>query len=364
MIPVLLIAVAWPGLKYYRPKLLKGAFKFSNKDFMVYGVDASSLRGTYTRAISSQSTRPLVVLVADLNLDRNWDAPAFSFRSGKWLSEALASFGIDSIRYDHRGTGDTVASVKTKHNFLLKAQDLHTVYDYAQEQKTKSLFLVAHGRACALALYTLQKWKLHIDGLILLSCGNEGNILDAWANKLFFNMKRKGVKKSIIAQAKQEWQEYLVALRKLKGGVVSFPTRKQKDEHPDIGAFHVALDFLSSDSLSFLRKEGMNFHLFSAMRKQTLTKKTPILHIVGNYDEERPQQDQAATSRFARKLKQIAKLQGLFYNFIEIENCDYFLKEQDHLAQGLPLVWQRISPFRSLDSSLITAIRDMILVQR
>ena len=302
----------------------------------------------------------LFLFVSDTSLDRDWNSPAFSFRSGYFLARALASFGIGSIRYDHRGFGKNISRQKTKHDFELKAQDLRTMHSYAHKKKAKKLILLAHGNnACLLLLYSLQRWKLPHDGLVLLSCGANGDALDIWARKLFFNMKRKGAKKETITQVQEEWRQ-IKEMNKEKRNEMLKKTQNKADSKkekipPNLAAFRKAVAFLYSPALKSFRKETKDLHLFSLI-KRTVYKKIPTLHITAVYDEERPLSEQRATIEFAQKIQKTKKTASL-YRFIELEGCGHFLKEQSQTAQGLALVLARMNPFRSLDPQ---AVREII----
>ena len=216
---ILFLFFSWVFIKSYEFFPIIGKRIFEAKDFQVYGVDGTLLKGTHTQVqINKFKHNSLLIFVADINLDRNWDSHYNSFRTGYLLANYLASFGIESIRYDHRGTGKTIASIKTKHDFELKVSDLKTIYDYALQKPDTKISFLAHGNnACSLLLYALSKGKMKVsktnkviakNNIILLSCGDSGNLLDVWVRKLFFNMERKGVGEPFIMQAKKEWREW------------------------------------------------------------------------------------------------------------------------------------------------------------
>ena len=207
IIPIVFFVAAWIFIQVYRADLFRGNTGFSTEEFEIYGVDAALLSGSYNRfTVKASQAMPLLLMVADLHMDRNWNAATFSSNSGHNLADAMAVLGMESIRYDHRGTGKTKASRDSYYDFALKAEDLRSIYLYARKRISQPLILLAHGSACHLVLHALVKWQFEIKGLFLVSCGGGGDLIGAWARKLFFNMKRKGVQKSILDKAKQEWQ--------------------------------------------------------------------------------------------------------------------------------------------------------------
>lgn len=360
LLPIVFLLSIWLFIKLYEPQNLAGNIPFATQNFSLYAVDGAQLKGTYTRlSPPAKKQPPLILFIADLDLDRDWNAPNLSFHSGHWLAKSLASFGIESIRYDHRGTGQSRASENTKYDFDLKAEDLRVLHAYARKQEPQKLLFLAHGdNACGLLLYALQKWNLSQkgDGLFLLSCGAQGKLLDIWARKLFFNMQRKGVSASIISKAEKEWQLWKKSSAKIPS---HNPKKKDKIGSPDLAAFRAALHFLSSEKMHNFRNRGQEIHFYSLLEKQIL-RRMPVLHIKCRYDEESPPQDQETAFSFAIQMQKKYGTSNS-YRFRNINNCNHFLKEESRIVQGFTLSLTRANPLTSLATQVPQEIKSYIL---
>ena len=383
ILPGMFLLSTWLFARFYEAPNVSGELSFIAQNFSLQSIDETQLEGTYTRLSPSDQrppssshkssalwSAPLVVFIADLNLDRDWNAPHASFHSGRWLAESLGSFGIESVRYDHRGTGRSRSSKKTKHDFNLKAEDLRTIYAYARKQKPQKLFFLAHGNnACALLLYALQKWKFlqeEEEGIFLLSCGAEGDLLELWARKVFFNMQRKGASAASIAIAQKEWQlwkdSHIRSSVKNKGKAKQAAQNAKKEERaesPDLAAFRTALRFLSSDEMQSFRNRAPQIRFFSLLEKQ-IRKGKAILHIKCRYDEENPPEDQQSISSFAKQIQKKYNT-SYSYRFLSLNNCNHFLKEESRIAQGFVLSLSRANPLISLAPQIPQEIKTQIL---
>lgn len=356
--PLLFLLAGKALALWHTPPTLPPRYGYQNRDFQIYGDDAAELHGSYIRSErpfhngAADQPRPVVLFVADRNLDRDWNAPSFAFRSGKWLARFLGEQGIDSIRYDHRGIGKSVASAQSIGDFLLQTRDLLNFYHYARQQRYMPVILLAHGSGCSLALQTALEHELDIALFILLSCGHSGSLVEAWGDKLLFNMERKGVDKETLQIARQEWQLWL-----------STGERKSAEKAPpDLAAFRNALKHLDSKAMSSFLQAGRDIYPFQMISKIVLEKRGAILHVVGGADEERPPAAQESTLRFAARLQRALALEGRadLYRFLKLDHSNHFLKQSSSKATGLLLTLQRLNPFQGLDPSLLLLLQSTI----
>ncbi len=409
LLPIALLAGKAISL-WYTPATLPARYDYHSEEFQIYGHDAAKLHGTYIRshapspdhphvpslhqphvpslhqphvpspdqphvpslhqsgsrwrqrsqnfslpddrALSRQRDRPLALFVAARNLDRNWDSPSFAFQSGQWLAQFLGEQGIDSIRYDHRGRGRSAASAHSWGDFTLQAKDLQAIYRYSLEKSAGPFILLAHGSGCSLALKTALDYDFDVELFILLSCGHAGNLVEAWGNKLLFNMKRKGVKKEILEQASREWKEWLA----------SSEIKSAEKAPPDLAAFRKALAHLNSKEMSSFLQSGRDIYLFQLISTVLLKKQKMLLHIVGELDEERPPADQENSRLFANELQKRLALRGAQqpYRFLQLEHCDHFLKYKEGHAVGLALTLERLNPFRGLNQNFLLQLQQAL----
>ncbi len=343
-IPICFLFTCLLFFSFYEPPLLLGSDGLKSEKKEIYGIDGVKIAFTHSYPQKRmKAKKSLVIFISDFQLDRNWNSSAFSFQSGYFLGKTLTSFGIEVIRYDHRGVGKSIYHSETKYNFELKAQDLRYIHAYAHQKKSDNLIFLAHGNnACLLLLYSLKRWKLSHDGMILLSCGGEGDGIELWEDKLFFNMARRGVDDKIITQAKGEWE----SMKKDQKGKRIMKTYFS----PDMKAFGVATKFFFSSAWESFRKELRN-KKFLAMLVKQIEQKKPILHITAQYDEERSPKHKKETLQFANQMKKNNSFNRL-YRFVKIKNCDHFFKEQKTIPTGFGLVLARYNPFRTLHPQL------------
>ena len=368
ILPGILLLAIWLFVQFYEAPKISGPFPFIEKDFSFQGAAGTQIQASRIYLSStSKKLPPLIIFIADLNLDRNWDAPHASFQSGGFLAEALASFGIESIRYDHRGTGKSPSIEKERHNFDLKAEDLHSLYTYVRKQASQRLFFLAHGnRACSLLLYSLEKWKsIDHEGLFLLSCGGEGNLLDIWARKVFFNMQRKGVPSTAITEAKKEWniweKSFTTRLEGKSLRTFSERLKRQRGKSGELPGFWAALSFFSSDEMESFRRRAKGIHFYSLLERQ-LVRGRDVVHIKCRYDEESPPEDQRAAFSFAKRME--SKGNSDSYRFLDMEGCNHFLKEASRISYGFVLSLERANPLTSLLPQVPEEIKAHILRKR
>ena len=236
--------------------------------------------------------------------------PFFSFRAGRPLAKYLASHGIESIRYDHRGKRERTQTPRnTQYQLSLQVEDAISVYEYARKQQSGPLVIVAHGTGCQIAFYAVAKKKIRPDKMLLLSCGAEGDMNEIWKKKLFLNMSRRGVKPNILRQAEKR-----MGCMGNKTG--AYPSLK-KGAHSDLAAFHSALSLFSSELMSDFREIGKKMILLQQIRSQVQKKKFPIHHLVCKFDEEMTPSDREHLKKITHRLSQRKR----FYSFREISKC-------------------------------------------
>ncbi len=358
-LPCLLIFLLWCLFHFYEPSnenLLfeKPSIRYKETETHLFGVDAQDLYLSYYKILDQITPPPLLIFIADSQLDRNWNAPHFSFKSGLWLGKTLARHGIANIRYDQRGTGKSFSNSSIEKNLNLKLDDLRTITEFALKERYSNLYFLAHGNeACGLLLYAIQKWSWQrkIHGLILIGCGGEGNLVDLWASKLFFNMERQGIKPNDMTQAKSEWDDWIKNSISNKDTLLS--QKMDKKASSDLKAFRLALSIFSKPEWSAYRNLGSKINIQKYIAS-FVSENMNILHLQSLYDEERPEEERNSTRKYAQFLEKKKKN----YTFIELKQSDYFLKKQRRIYSGFPLVFTRLNPFRSLDEEAPIKIRE------
>ena len=389
--PMLCLIFFWGIIHFYEPTSKYGFFNFEKEKNKIYGVDGLEIHFTDYKINKSNQPTPLLVFVADTSLDRDWNAQNFKFKSGKLLANALASNGFRVITYDQRGTGSSYANENTINNLSLKLEDLKTIYEYSKKLRYSNLFFLAHGNeACATLLYAIDKWNWQnqIKGVVLIGCGGDGSLLDLWKSKLLFNMKRNGVKVKDLEKATIVLNKYfenssynISTLNELikkdfnSGGVDKNNSggvgknNKSGGVDKDNNSGGVEKDNISSDLktfhnalLNFSKKDWDEYRLLAPkiytqnLIKKLLSQGVNVLHLQSSFDEERPLKELNETIEFSNKNSNFKN-----YKFKKIMSSDYFLREQDKIYTGLPLVVTRLNPFRNLEKNYIEEIKYFVL---
>lgn len=368
IIPVVLLFTLWILYRFYTPESFTDApYTFEERDFAITGVDAARLPGTIVEArtvvgsqtvVDSQSNdmRPVAILVADLQLDRNWNSKSLSFRSGARLARILAAYGgVTSYRFDNRGTGDHGGSVLTYNDINLKMADFVSVLRAARETyPQRPVLILAHGTACAPVLKALQADRtesISIRAIYLLACGSVGNELENRGEQIFHNMELRGVSRENIRQARQEWKHWQAA-----GAVADAVPEDAPETHPDIIAFRNGMRYYSAPEQSDYIQTMRNLNLTDLLRSH-LRQGIPITHFLGGKDMDLP------TEVFHQTVASGTELTAAYpgYKLHVIENMNHFLKEQHGVREGLPdLIMERMNPFRVIAPEFLRLLLESV----
>ena len=126
----------------------------------------------------------------------------------------------------------------------------------------------------------------------------------------------------------------------------------------DIIAFRSALKFLGSDEMDSFYSQSKKIFFFSLLKEQ-LRKNSSVLHINCRYDEELSKENQKASKSFANKVKSVTDYY-LLYRFIDMDDCNHFLKDETAIRQGFDLSLRRMNPFVNVKVQVIQEIRKHI----
>ena len=356
-------------VRVYTPDTIPADFEYRSQDLTVSAADGARIAATLHHVQNDTAEiRPLVVFVGERSLDRDWNSKSFSFRSGARLARILGGAGFHSIRYDHRGTGDTQASLQTRLDLELMINDVGSVAraGIAQLQsmqtnpndssEIQNIFFLAHDSGCAETLAALASSQNQPTGVILLSCDAAPTALDQWGEKLLFNMQRQGVDATVLDQARAEWQEF-ARTNQLPLSMQFQEIAPAVKPPPDLIAFREAVRYMASEKMDHFR--GVAKSIAIQTRIESLVQRgVPVLHMIGEFDEELPPTSIGHTTDFARDLSK--KYGGQSYEFVVIPRMNHFLKEQDEAVQGPGLLLERMRPFRKIQPAAITKILEFL----
>lgn len=360
--------------RVYIPDSIPGDYLFDEQELELTAADGAQLAATAVRVQQSAGdVRPLVVFVAERSLDRDWNSRSFSFRTGERLAAILGGAGNHSLRFDHRGTGDTQSSPSTRLDPGLMATDITSVlragrkHIYSKANDKTPIFgdtyYLAHASACALTLSAIEQDLKKQDtaqistgvepvlptGVILLSCDASGTLLDQWGRKLLFNMERQGVDSEIVTRAGEEWRAFVENGRLPENEIA--PAAKPS---PDLIAFREAVRYMASQEMDRFRQTAAAMDLQKLIRA-IVRRGIPVLHLIGTMDEELPRSAIHDASRLARSLQTAGP-----YAFQFIPAMNHFLKEQTEDLQGPGLALERMNPFRKIQPVVVRIIREFI----
>ncbi|MEQ9365331.1 MAG: alpha/beta fold hydrolase, partial [Leptospirales bacterium] len=306
---------------------------------------------------------------------------SFSFRTGERLGSILGGAGYHNLRFDHRGTGDTSASPRTRLDLDLMAADVLSVArdgrkrfkpatirveasNTPPQNRATSLFLLAHDSGCALTLRAIKNDLIKnpaIDGskgarrdalptgVILLACDLSGALLDQWGRQLLYNMRRQNVDPDIVTRAEGEWSRF-----RKDGSLPLKEIAATEKPPPDLVAFREALRFMASEEMRDFRATAAAIDLEGSART-LLRRGIPVLHLIGTMDAELPPESIQAMRSLAASLAKTGP-----YRFHLIPAMNHFLKEQQQDLRGPGLALERMNPFRIIHPTAIRLIREFI----
>lgn len=360
--------------RFYVPDELPGSYSFVEETHTIPAADGARLNATLTRVIgdgdagNERGARPLIVFVADRTLDGDWNSRSFSFRSGSTLARIFASAGYHSLRFDHRGTGATVASPRTHLDLELMTGDIAAVINSVPRlfrspaDEVEATYVLAHGDGCALTLQSLQSHArgqvAGLAGLLLTACpiaigdlNAPQSLFEQWGRILLHNMRRQRVPQNIVSQAAIEWKHY-AALGELPVEEIA----PAKEPSPDLIAFREALAFMDSAEMQSYRKLARQMHSGRALTALT-NAGLPVIHLFGQSDGELPPESYERAQEYARaNFSRRAE-----YRSLVIAGMNHFLKEQDQIETGPGLALERLNPFRRIHPEAVDAMLQFVV---
>ncbi len=351
--PACALALFWIFTRLYNPEPDYSNFDAQIRDAEFVGPDGARLAGTHVLIEDPRAqSAPRLLFVSDPTLDRDWNSPALRTHAGGRLALQLATeSGIGSFRFDPRGAGRSAASRSTYRDLELLAGDFAGAVRIVREldggAQRRPLAVLAHGEACTSVLYALNTAQASahaaanaIDGLILCGCAfSGGSALEDWGRRLLWNLERSDPPESVRARAREDLVRFLA-----HNEVPADITQGDNRTPPDLIAFRAALRYMQSPEMNGFAEPARAF--FPVQTLERLERNgTPVLRIVGEYDEEIPADLLASARRDGR----IAP------------GADHFLKSTDGMRQGFALALQRYNPFRTLSPQATTAIGDFVL---
>jgi pimeloyl-ACP methyl ester carboxylesterase len=361
-IPLLLLGVYYVLANFYTPDEIPADFDFLETDFQVNAVDGATLAGTQLVPVAGDAdARALIVFVAERGLDRDWNSRSVAFRTGQRLARILGGAGYAVFRFDHRGAGASRASSQTLQDLNLMAADIGTIARHARQttgEDQMPVYYLAHDMGCALLARALQP-EAELPrpaGVILLSCASKGSLLENWGEKLLFNMRRAGVKTEIAAQAEAEWREYLRTDRLPTAFDEIAPVRNPP---PDLVAFRESVRYLARPAMDRFREPARQIHLTQTIANLR-ARGVPVLHLLGEFDEELPPDAVSATASFASSAEFAASDTRGTYRFRQIPRMNHFLKEQDAVLRGPALLFERLKAWRRIQPEAVMEIRTFL----
>ncbi len=365
--------------RFYVPDELPGSYRFVEEAHTIAAADGAQLSATLTRVTGSNdasenqnsaTARPLIVMVADRTLDGNWNSRSFSFRSGSTLARIFASAGYHSLRFDHRGTGQTVASPRTHLDLELMTGDIAAAIQSVPRifrsptSEVSATYLLAHGDGCALTLQSLQSHARDqvegLAGIMLTACpvaigalDEPQTLFEQWGRVLLHNMRRQRVPDKVVARAAVEWSDYAAS-----GELPVEEIAPAKEPSPDLIAFREALAFMNSAEMQSFRELAREMHSGRALT--ALTKAgVPVLHLFGQSDGELPPESYERAQEYAR-----ANFSGrAAYRAQMIARMNHFLKEQEQIETGPGLALERLNPFRRIHPAAVDALLQFVIAQ-
>lgn len=350
------VALYWSVVFLYNPDEVPADFRVREESFITTAADASSIHGSVTFAVEPSSGavaagRPLLLFVADRNLDRDWNSRAFDFDTGRRLARYLGAAGAHSVRYDHRGTGSSRVSRRSLNDLNLYADDLKAVLDHAAQLRNEiragRLYLLAHDSGCDLSLLALQQYAPAetLSGAVFLTCGGPGTMLDHWGAKLLHNMERSGAAPELVDRARREWADF-----RENDELPQTEDAPAEPPHPDLLAFRASLEYIASEDLRAFRETARTIEFSRGLRRLT-DAGVPVLHLAGGSDAELPEPRNTRVNDLASDR----------YNFVFTADLNHFLKPAAKTYHGFPLVLDRMNPLAPLHKGALQTISDFIL---
>ncbi|MCR9140903.1 MAG: alpha/beta fold hydrolase [bacterium] len=382
-VPLIALVAYSMFTRLYTPDDIPEDFDYNEKEFEVTAADGASLATTAVQVKTQDTARPIIVQVAERSLDRDWNSRSVSFRTGERLAAILGGAGYHSLRFDHRGTGETRASRRTSTDLELMATDILSVARAGRRRFAPSIkieglgpepitagpapvFYIAHDSGCALALKAVaDELKSRANGkqakagatkpgprpagVVLLACDTSGTLLEQWGRQLLYNMQRKNVDPAIVERARAEWRQLLK-----DGRLPEKEIAATEQPPPDLVAFREALRFLHSDGMREFRETAAQLDLEASLRV-LLQYDVPVLHLIGTMDSELPPEAMASTRDLADKLRTNKN-----YRLQILPAMNHFLKKQERDLQGPGLALERMNPFRIIQPNATRLIREFI----
>ncbi len=330
------------------------------EEHTVYAADGTGIFFTLSEPADSSISKKadFVILMADRNLDRDWNTTAVRFFTGRDLAQYLSSAGYSVIRADQRGTGMTQPSGLNYADPENAASDLLRIMDWAAQEKQASGFkIIAHGEACSAAV-TAESQK--IKGYILLSCVSRGSLLDTWGDRLLHNMKKAGVPEDILKQSEKDlayWiqskKEGRTPERKPADSTVKTDAKsEEKALTADQIAFFKALEFMDTSEKMNRWPSVASGLVLSEDIKKVLKKGIPVLHLTGSVNTEIP--EDVLLHWQEKEVPELSSAGQNLYEFKIISKADHFFKDRSSKdTSALDVFLMKMDPFKKTSGELL-----------
>lgn len=308
-----------------RIPLPKGA---SETEDRVYSEDGTVLPYTIVRPIDKPLAR--IILVADESLDRNWNSRSIQYGTGMDLAHSLAEKGYATIRYDQRGSGESILSGLNRPDIQNLTMDLGKIRQLGQKDFPGiPEVILAHGNSCAIVLQGIQKSGELPAGILLTGCAYSGTLLDNWGERLLENMSRSSVDRSVMDQARKDLDHWIASKGSMESVTESMESSDttgasgdDSDVSPDLLAFYHALDHMDSEKKASWTKKAATIRPME-LASDLLRSGVKITQLIGEYDPEIPEGELEAT--LAYKSKQNLTT----YQLLVLDKVDHFLKTSE-----------------------------------
>ena len=351
LIPVFFV-IAWYALKLKPLPEYGSSSPYHASEFSVYGEDGTLLPGEMLLPESSDSRA--FIISADQKLDRSWNSRNMDFKIGRIISNILAGNNIPVAIYDQRGSGESILSGRNHPTPENLASDFNIVLEKIKQNENfrdKNLEIIAHGHGCIPALIAVNKYKIPVKRIYLLSCVFPGTLLDSWLTQILNNMERAGVEKPSLQKAKEITEKW----KRQKEFKLLQPheTNAEKNSDQDIQSLYSALDYMQKEQMHAWTVQARDISFLDELNR--LDSSIEIYHILNEFDEEFAENLVVSWEKTINTGE--FKIEKNRYVFKIIPATDHFFMHTASPSRGvIRLILQRINPFREMDRNLFEYI--------
>ncbi len=349
-----------------------GDYEVSIKEYEIYGEDGTILPVDVFTPEDYKYTKA-VIMAADRGLDRNWNSKGMTMFSGEYMADALASNGIAVIRYDQRGTGNSLISGRNVPDMGNLSADFSSINKWAVNNlDADEIVLLGHGESCITALYASERNSLKPESILLINCAYSGTLLHNWGERLMHNMERAGVSAEHLAFARKELADWEVnhsfnTTVKLAGEKSAIEKNESAPEdesskttklHPDLIAFYRALEYMDSAEMASWSQKAQEIE-FNSLLKKALSRGINVYSIIGGADDETPQNEVDTAVQLSTAIN--AGNTKASYHVKIVKGVDHFLQEKGIRSQtDMSAAFHRMNPFRSYSKDFIKEVLSAI----